>query len=731
MIEKIKMKNVASYKQETILETDKRINLIYGLNGTGKTTISKFLFDKGNEKYKDCGIEGLEDSDSILVYNQNFVDDTFYDDKNIPGIFTLSKENKDISKEIDSLQESISDLKKKKEECEVQQTKNENEYKHKIEELYKETWRIKEDYSGGDRIFDYCLEGHKRSKEELFEFVKNKVKTTIDYTIEDLESELKVLIDNDNREISQISVIANDVENLNNNNLLSKVIVGNDNSSVSELINKLNNSDWVRKGLDYIDKEEENAICPFCQNKTITKSFCANLKNYFDDNYENDLIKLNELKENYREKSNVILKEIDNILNNEYLLDHKKDIENSLSIIDKTIKSNLNTIDRKIGMPSQVYKLDSINEEITKVNNIINEANNKIAVINNKIKEIDKSKSEISKKFWAIMRNDYDNVISNFNLYYKDFSDSKSKIDREIAKYNEDIIDKENAIKEKKEQMNANIPIDNINKSLIDMGITSFKVEFAPVEDDDKKVKYVLKRDSDNDENDIFETLSEGEKGIISFLYFIELCKGRKNQELSQTNKTIVIDDPISSLSHIYVFNVGRLIRNEIFKNVISRDDSFAQVFVFTHSLYFFYELTGTYSDKLREEQKLFRISKNEDGSSILEMKYEEIQNDYQAYWSIIKDKNQHPALIANCMRNVIEYFFNFVQKTDLNNVFQKAEFKNNRFDAFNRYINRESHSKGQNIFDIKEFDYDMFLEAFKLVFELSGYGEHYKKMIR
>ena len=112
-------------------------------------------------------------------------------------------------------------------------------------------------------------------------------------------------------------------------------------------------------------------------------------------------------------------------------------------------------------------------------------------------------------------------------------------------------------------------------------------------------------------------------------------------------------------------------------------------------------------------------------------MKYEEIQNDYQAYWSIIKDKNQHPALIANCMRNVIEYFFNFVQKTDLNNVFQKAEFKNNRFDAFNRYINRESHSKGQNIFDIKEFDYDMFLEAFKLVFELSGYGEHYKKMIR
>lgn len=725
MINRIIISKVASYKQEAILETDKRINLIYGLNGAGKTTISMFLSDKDNEDYIYCGIEGLEDNDRILVYNQKFVDDTFYADKRIPGIFTLSKENKDISKEIDLLQVSISDLKKKKEECEAQQTKKYNEYKQKIEEFYKETWKIKEDYSGGDRIFDYCLEGHKRSKEELFEFVKKQAKTTIDYTIEDLESELKVLIDNYNKEISQISMITNDIENLNNNNLLSKVIVGNDNSSVSELINKLNNSDWVRKGLDYIDKEEENSICPFCQNKTITKSFCENLKNYFDDNYENDLMKLNELKDNYREKSNVILNEINNILNNEYLFDYKNDIENSLSIIDKTIKSNLNTIDQKIGMLSQVYKLDSIENEVIKINNIIGEANKKIAEINNKIKEIDKSKSEISKKFWAIMRKDYDNVISNFNLYCKDISDSKSKIDREIAKYNKDIIDKENAIKEKKEKMNANIPIDNINKNLIDMGITSFKVEFAPVEDDDKKVKYVLKRDNDNGDNDIFKTLSEGEKGIISFLYFIELCKGRKSQDLSQISKIIVIDDPISSLSHIFIFNVGRLIKHELFNN-----NSLAQIFVLTHSLYFFYELTELNPDKRKEKQKLFRISKNEDGSNILEMKYEEIQNDYQAYWSIIKDKNQHPALISNCMRNVIEYFFNFVQKTDLNNVFQKTEFKNNRFDAFNRYINRESHSKGQNIFDIKEFDYNLFKEAFELVFKLAGYEEHYKRMM-
>lgn len=112
-------------------------------------------------------------------------------------------------------------------------------------------------------------------------------------------------------------------------------------------------------------------------------------------------------------------------------------------------------------------------------------------------------------------------------------------------------------------------------------------------------------------------------------------------------------------------------------------------------------------------------------------MKYEEIQNDYQSYWAVINDRNQQPALIANCMRNIIEYFFNFVQKADLSNVIQKPELQANRYQAFCRYINRESHSLGQNIFDFKEFDYDDFHEGLKLVFEVTGYPEHYQKMTK
>ena len=110
-------------------------------------------------------------------------------------------------------------------------------------------------------------------------------------------------------------------------------------------------------------------------------------------------------------------------------------------------------------------------------------------------------------------------------------------------------------------------------------------------------------------------------------------------------------------------------------------------------------------------------------------MKYEEIQNDYQSYWAIIKDETQPVALIANCMRNIVEYFFNFVEKTDLNNCFQKPELSNNRYQSLYRYINRESHSVGQNIYDFKELNYADMKDAFRELFKVTGYEEHYNKM--
>ena len=51
MITKINLNNVASYKRLTSLETDKKVNLIYGLNGTGKSILSNYLHQPTDDKY--------------------------------------------------------------------------------------------------------------------------------------------------------------------------------------------------------------------------------------------------------------------------------------------------------------------------------------------------------------------------------------------------------------------------------------------------------------------------------------------------------------------------------------------------------------------------------------------------------------------------------------------------------------------------------------------------------
>ena len=110
MISKIKLNSVASFKQETVLETDKRVNLIYGLNGVGKTTLSSFLYNQEKERFSNCSVEGLEANDSVLVYNQDFIEDYFYESEEINGIFTLSKGNATINKEIEDAKKTLEKL---------------------------------------------------------------------------------------------------------------------------------------------------------------------------------------------------------------------------------------------------------------------------------------------------------------------------------------------------------------------------------------------------------------------------------------------------------------------------------------------------------------------------------------------------------------------------------------------------------------------------------------------
>ena len=139
--------------------------------------------------------------------------------------------------------------------------------------------------------------------------------------------------------------------------------------------------------------------------------------------------------------------------------------------------------------------------------------------------------------FWEVMRWDYDQTIAVF------ISD-KTQSQRDISKINiamqdlETEIEKQKRIiiEQQKQTVNIEEAITNINNASIDLGITDFKVE--------KHSENLYKIIREHNDNKIFRSLSEGEKMIISFLYFIELCRGKKDATEAGKKKIIVIDDP-------------------------------------------------------------------------------------------------------------------------------------------------------------------------------------------
>lgn len=721
MISKISIQNIASYKAETILATDKKVNIVYGLNGSGKSTLSNYLYQPEATEYFDCSVDMANDT-SLNVYNQRFIEENFYEADNLKGIFSLSKENKDIENAINEAQAELSAqvLEKEKEQ---QIANNETaELSAKRAHAYNVTWEIKQEFTGGDRILEGFFDGLKGNKETLYSHLSALSKPTVrpNRDISQLKASVEALNGDTAQHYSTLNFLEFDEYEVEFDPIFEQVIVGNTNSSVSALIEKMKNSDWVQKGLVYLEPPSENgaSACPFCQENTISQELAQKLENYFDESYSNSINHIESLLSRYSTATEQVTS-LDTYKSNPFFIEELPALTELHGTLVKKIEMNLRLIAGKKNSPSMSVSLESTRNDVAKFNELLGKVNSKILKHNEKLENVGVELNKLKREFWGLMRWDYDQTISALDAQVVT-SNLKLAESKEREKVISDIIASKKIEISKLQESTVNIEeaIDNINIGLVQIGISDFSI----AKHNDSLYKIVRIGNSKAD----FLSLSEGEKMIISFLYFCELCKGKRNASEVPGKKVVVIDDPISSLSHIFVFNIGRLIRSEFFDSC-----DFEQVFVLTHSLYFFYELADSNHKKRKENQKLFRLFKNDAGSQILKMSYEEVQNDYHSYWSVVTDSAQPPALIANCMRNIVEYFFNFVQKQDLSNVIQMPKLQENRYQAFCRYINRESHSLGQNIFDYKEFDYESFREGLKLVFEVTGYIEHHNKMIQ
>lgn len=732
MISSIKIKNVATYESVNgvTIEDMKKINFIYGVNGSGKTTISNYLQQLDDPKYANCSLvweNGIPIN--LLVYNINFRQRNF--GENIKGIFTLGQATKEQIETIEEKKDELKILKENgisKKDTIDKQTKEKSE----LEENFKDnTWTkvykkyelsFKEAFSGflkKDLFKDKILSEYSTNTAHLLQYdgLKEKAKTIFGVTPV---------------AISFISNLNFDrLIEIENNSIWMRKVIGKSDVDIARLIQNLNITDWVNEGKKYL---QDDNVCPFCQKKTIDKDFRKQLDDYFDKSFVDDTKSIKDLSEEYERLSSNLLGELNILENSEKGKEVTKINIQSLSAylltLQSQITSNKELLRNKNKEPSRSIELISIKDQLISITELISNANEEIKKHNAIVENFAHEKNELISSIWKLLVEEYKIEIEDFIKRRDGFQkgiDALSKCRDELrSKYQ--TLDTE--IKELGKNVTSVQPsVDQINKTLNSFGFNNFSIVPSTI----LKNHYQIQRE---DGTLAESTLSEGEITFITFLYFLQLAKGGTTENNVTEDRILIVDDPISSLDSNVLFVVSSLLK-EIRKAMNQNEGTIKQMIILTHNVYFHKEVSfidGRTHERGDANYSILRKNKNITTIQSFGIK-NPIQNSYELLWKELKNRNFNSnTTIQNTMRRIIENYFKILGKYGDDQLISKFEDKEEQeiCRALLCWINDGSHCITDDFFVEEQGDViERYFDVFKNIFAYTKHLEHYEMMMR
>ena len=243
---------------------------------------------------------------------------------------------------------------------------------------------------------------------------------------------------------------------------------------------------------------------------------------------------------------------------------------------------------------------------------------------------------------------------------------------------------------------------------------------------------YQIKRENGEIAN---STLSEGEITFITFLYFMQLVKGGNTPETTNSDRIIVIDDPISSLDSTILFVVSSLIKEEI-KKIKKGETNVLQLILLTHNVYFHKEVSFIDSRTRSKNDTCFWILRKNNNKSIIQCYEKEnpIQGSYELLWNELRNKDKISIItLQNTMRRVYETYFKVLGKYDDNDILQKFPSLQEKeiCRSLLCWVNDGSHCVPDDYSVIPDQEQaERYLKVFKQVFEVTGHVQHYNMMM-
>tara|TARA_R110002124_G_scaffold249335_1_gene414454 strand:- start:981 stop:3335 length:2355 start_codon:yes stop_codon:yes gene_type:complete len=727
MIENIRLANEGAYDAAgTELKELKKLNFIFGSNGSGKTTISRIV--EGTGTFPDCQITWAGGSPlETRVYNKDFVEKHFDAESNIKGIYTFGKnvevaeKIKTLKVEADAIKAKLGNLRKnlsgddgisgKKKEREVLAA-----------QLIEDVWVAKKKFDGLDTAFTGLNNNKKNFCERYLTEASSNGATVRD--ISELREDATtvfsgaltkatVLPDQDGSKITALESSA----------ILKKRIIGKEDVDIAALIEKLGNSDWVQQGRQYFDQLEDQ--CPFCQQKTDA-AFRESLEAYFDESYVADLAAIDKLLADYTSAARDLLTAYgaSEIVESPYL--DREAFEKDVAALRLALDSNVEHVTAKRKEPSAQATLIDTDPLLAAVKVHIVTANKKIKANNDTIDNLAARKKELTSQIWKRLLEDTKAIYDKFKSETGGLDKAIKGLEFQIETETKSLSEKQVEIEENERKITSIKPtIDEINKLLGSFGFTNFHLAESSTSG-----FYEVKRANGSDAK---QTLSEGEKSFITFLYFYYLVGGSFSSSGGTNDKVVVFDDPVSSLDADILFIVCNLIK-AVVAEMRTGTSPIKQVFVLTHNIYFHKEVTFDKNRRAgkKKDETFWVVRKTSQRSELISFDENPIKSSYELLWKEVRQKPPSDTAIQNVMRRILEHYFKFYGGITPEDIIEKFDGRDKMIcNTLLSWVNDGSHFSIDDLhMTCDAGQVERYLNVFQRIFEESEHGGHFKMMM-
>jgi hypothetical protein len=661
VIKKIKLGAQPCFAADAQLADLKTINYIFGPNGSGKTTVSQFLRDVDKEQDRNrAEIDWYFEPQTIRVYNRNSFRTSFTRaDGAEPGVFLLGEDSGEKFAEIGQCEFEQNKIDEKIKKLRISLESKEEELKRRDQGLAELIWKKKEEIPA---ILAENMSGLKGSKSgcknKVLKYARNSQK--IEFGFSELEEKALKVFDEEIETQNVIPLppeIKWDEKSLIE--ILENPILGVADVPLSSFISRLDISNWVREGIDYFQNEKnEERLCPFCQQQ-VSSTLTDKLLKLFDENYENNRQKVINFKEKISGTKRLLEEyESENFTSIYKVLD-RENVVQSYNVLISSIDSILTSVDKKIIKPSETIHVSSIYANFSVFKNLVYKANQEIALRNSIIKDRKNQQREIVEHAWKvfacyILKDIIDNYNRESEVINKAISGIRESLDDQQRRL--DVVSSK--LSKLRSQVTSSFrTIEEINKLLQLAQFHSFRLTPSETIVDGYRI---IREDGHPADID---TLSEGERTFITFLYFFHSLSAIAQE--GETEKTVaVIDDPISSLDGDTMFVISALIR-KLVQQV--RDESHTrvrQLFMFTHNTRFHNEVCYQHRGESSSEIKFYRIRKcAPDPNEIEDCGFNNpIRTAYQELWDEVALARSQPdksmPWLPNVLRRILESYF-------------------------------------------------------------------------